>query len=243
MDKINECPKRPSGINGVKQDAFALCHEPYRLAFQIPHDAIARAEIIRFQNDIGRVVTCFHAQELGSLAGEAGNKSVEGHFASFPLVDSDANDPRRAFNDRCADKQAGVCSSGRRRKNDGVGARSCDWKLPIEFDHGRSKARGAHRVRTAIGNHKGSESARTELSFDMRKPFTLAQISAPMNPGPQKIVQEQIAIGRDRRSATQRQVTREPKRSRSGSGLTAVVGLCRTRRNHGIAALRERLRQ
>ena len=69
MDEINERPERPSGINGVKQDAFALCHKPYRPALQIPHHAVARAEVLRFENDIGGVVARLHAQQLGSLAG------------------------------------------------------------------------------------------------------------------------------------------------------------------------------
>ena len=136
-----------------------------------------------------------------------------------------------------------MCPAGGRCKNDGVGARSCDWKLFIEFYHGRSKPCRAHGVGTAIGNHKGSEPARTELSRDMLKTLALAQLSAPVNRRAQEIVQEQIAVGHGGGRSAQRQVTREPKRSRSSRGLTAVVGLRRARRNHGVAALRDGFRQ
>ena len=77
----------------------------------------------------------------------------------------------------------------------------------------------------------------------MLKTLALAQLSAPVNRRAQEIVQEQIAVGHGGERSAQRQVTREPKRSRSSRGLTAVVGLRRARRNHGVAALRDGFRQ
>ena len=68
-NEIQQRPERPSRINGIKQDAFALCHKPNRLAFQIAHDAIARAEVVRIENDIGGAVTRLQSEQLGGLAG------------------------------------------------------------------------------------------------------------------------------------------------------------------------------
>jgi hypothetical protein len=52
-DEINQSSKCSPGVHRVKQYAFTLRHEPYRLAFEIAYYPIARTKILVSQKDIG----------------------------------------------------------------------------------------------------------------------------------------------------------------------------------------------
>ena len=52
-DEVCERSKGAAGVDGVQQNPFQFCHEPYRVAFEIPDHPIAVADILSFQNDLG----------------------------------------------------------------------------------------------------------------------------------------------------------------------------------------------
>ena len=160
-----------------------------------------------------------HAKEFRSLAGEPGDKRIEGLFIRFsllsipmpmiraelPLLSRRPPASRHAFRRRKTQR--------RRRRRALLRLRSCSSSSIMAA----SKSRRAHRVRAAIGNHKGSQPSRTKLSLDMSRPSPLRSAPLQWIVAPKKIVQEQIAVGDGRRAPPSARWHESPKRCRSAA--------------------------
>lgn len=97
IEEVEQCAKRPAGIDGIEQYPFSLGQEPNGLALEITDDAISRTGVVGIEDNVRGSVPLGRIEALCELIRKSGNLRLERIFSRIVLIDSDSQEPRLAL--------------------------------------------------------------------------------------------------------------------------------------------------